>query len=52
MLVGLTLAARPADENHPYGHGRVEILTGLLLGFLLVCAGCGDRLARAYRRRR
>jgi cation diffusion facilitator family transporter len=39
VLVGLILAARPADENHPYGHGRVEILTGLLLGFLLACAG-------------
>lgn len=41
VLVGLTIAARPADDNHPYGHGRVEILTGLLLGFLLVCAGGG-----------
>lgn len=40
LLIGLTIAARPADENHPYGHGRVEILTGLLLGFLLACAGC------------
>jgi cation diffusion facilitator family transporter len=39
VLVGMTLAARPADENHPYGHGRVEILTGLLLGFLLFDAG-------------
>src|SRR5580698_7625951 len=41
VLVGLILAARPADENHPYGHGRVEILIGLLLGFILVCAGAG-----------
>lgn len=40
VLIGLTLAARPADRNHPYGHGRVEILTGLLLGFLLFAAGC------------
>jgi cation diffusion facilitator family transporter len=40
VLIGLTLAARPADENHPYGHGRVEILTGLLLGFILFSAGC------------
>jgi cation diffusion facilitator family transporter len=40
VLVGLTLAARPADRNHPYGHGRVEILTGLLLGFILFMAGC------------
>jgi len=41
VLVGLTLAARPADDNHPYGHGRVEILIGLLLGFILICAGTG-----------
>ena len=40
VLIGLTLAARPADRNHPYGHGRVEILTGLLLGFVLFSAGC------------
>jgi len=39
VLIGLTLAARPADRNHPYGHGRVEILTGLLLGFILFSAG-------------
>jgi len=41
VLIGLILAARPADENHPYGHGRVEILIGLLLGFILACAGFG-----------
>src|SRR5580658_10125014 len=41
LLVGLILAARPADDNHPYGHGRVEILIGLLLGFILACAGVG-----------
>ena len=29
VLFGLTLAAKPADEEHPYGHGRVETLTGL-----------------------
>jgi len=39
VLIGMTIAARPADENHPYGHGRVEILTGLLLGFILFGAG-------------
>jgi cation diffusion facilitator family transporter len=40
VLIGLTIAALPADRNHPYGHGRVEILTGLLLGFILFSAGC------------
>jgi cation diffusion facilitator family transporter len=39
VLVGLIVAARPADENHPYGHGRSETLAGLLLGFFLFCAG-------------
>jgi len=39
VLLGLTLAAKPADENHPYGHGRVEILTGLLIGLILSAGG-------------
>jgi cation diffusion facilitator family transporter len=39
VLIGMAIAARPADDNHPYGHGRIEILTGLLLGFLLFGAG-------------
>lgn len=39
VLLGLILAAKPADENHPYGHGRVEILTGLLIGLILIDGG-------------
>jgi len=39
VFLGLTLAARPADSNHPYGHGRAEILTGLLLGIILLIGG-------------
>ncbi len=39
VLLGLTLAAKPADSNHPYGHGRAEILTGLFIGFILFAAG-------------
>lgn len=39
VLLGLTLAAKPADEDHPYGHGRAEILTGLLIGLVLTAGG-------------
>jgi len=39
VFLGLTLAAKPPDENHPYGHGRVEILTGLLIGLVLTGGG-------------
>ncbi len=39
VLFGLTVAARPADEDHPYGHGRAETLSGLLVGLLLAAGG-------------
>jgi cation diffusion facilitator family transporter len=39
VFIGLALAAKPADANHPYGHGRVEILTGLVIGLVLTAAG-------------
>jgi cation diffusion facilitator family transporter len=39
VLLGLTLAAKPADWNHPYGHGRLETLTGLFVGFMLAMGG-------------
>jgi cation diffusion facilitator family transporter len=39
LILGLTLAARPADRNHPYGHGRFEILTGLAIGSMLCITG-------------
>lgn len=41
VLLGLTVAARPPDRNHPYGHGRFETLTGLLTGLGLAAVGAG-----------
>ena len=39
VLVGFWYASCPADWNHPYGHGRAETLTGLLVGLGLVLVG-------------
>lgn len=39
ILVGLSVAARPPDDNHPYGHGRFETLTGLGVGLALAVIG-------------
>ncbi|HEV3198163.1 MAG TPA: cation diffusion facilitator family transporter [Bryobacteraceae bacterium] len=39
VLLGLTVAAKPPDQDHPYGHGRAEILTGLLIGLVLTAGG-------------
>lgn len=41
LLVSFRLAARPPDENHPFGHGRYEPLAGLQLGLFLVVLGIG-----------
>jgi cation diffusion facilitator family transporter len=39
VLAGFWVASRPADGNHPYGHGRAETLTGLLVGLALCLVG-------------
>jgi cation diffusion facilitator family transporter len=41
VLFGLWVAAKPADDDHPYGHGRFEILSGLAIGAILAVAGVG-----------
>jgi len=41
VLVGMILAAKPADADHPYGHGRIEILAGLSVGIILAAGGLG-----------
>jgi cation diffusion facilitator family transporter len=41
VFIGLWLASRPPDENHPYGHGRYETLASLCVGLLLVLTGIG-----------
>ncbi|MBC9794348.1 cation diffusion facilitator family transporter [Sinomicrobium weinanense] len=39
VLLGLKYANRPADHNHPYGHGKVEpLLTFVIVGFLVISA--------------
>jgi cation diffusion facilitator family transporter len=39
VLFGLIMAAKPADEEHPYGHGRLEIISGLGVGIMLIAMG-------------
>lgn len=39
ILLGLRYAARPADENHPYGHGKAEpLITFAMVVFLVLSA--------------
>ncbi len=39
-LIGVYFASKPRDENHPYGHGKIETLSGLVIaGMLLILGG-------------
>lgn len=38
-LIGFKVARKPADKNHPFGHGRIEYIAALLVSFFVVVAG-------------
>lgn len=38
-LVGFRLAAKPADEEHPFGHARLEYLSGVAVSFVVLLLG-------------
>ena len=39
VLIGVRAAERPADQNHPYGHGRFETLAAFAVGVILAAGG-------------
>jgi cation diffusion facilitator family transporter len=38
-LVGFRLSSRPADREHPFGHERIEYITGLIISFIILMLG-------------
>ena len=38
-LVGFRLAGKKADKDHPFGHGRIEYITGLLVSISIILVG-------------
>ena len=40
-LLGFKMASKPADEGHPYGHGRFEYLCAMAVAVLIVVVGAG-----------
>ncbi len=38
-IIGNYLALKPADDKHPYGHGKIEYLTSLIIGILIIAVG-------------
>lgn len=38
-MVGFKLANKPVDKDHPFGHGRMEYLTGFIVAMLILLVG-------------
>jgi cation diffusion facilitator family transporter len=41
VLGGIKISSLPADENHPYGHGKAESLAAMIVSLILLMAGIG-----------
>jgi cation diffusion facilitator family transporter len=47
-IAGMAIAARPADDDHPYGHAKFETYASLVIGVMLLAAAynvLGDAIA-------
>lgn len=38
-FVGMKMASKPADEEHPFGHGRIEYIAAFIVAFLVIEVG-------------
>ena len=38
-FVGVRMAGKPADEEHPFGHGRIEYIAAFIVAFLVIQVG-------------
>jgi len=36
-LFGFKLANKPADDEHPFGHERIEYIAGMIISFIIIC---------------
>lgn len=41
-IVGTKLSSKPADHEHPFGHGRIEYFSAIIIAIIVVMAGIGS----------
>ena len=49
VILGFWIAAKPADHQHPFGHGRAETVAAIIIGTLLAVVGA-DFMIQSIRR--
>ena len=40
-ILGNKLALKPADKKHPFGHGKTEYITSMIIGIIIIILGLG-----------
>ncbi|MBQ4446224.1 MAG: cation diffusion facilitator family transporter, partial [Prevotella sp.] len=48
-IVGTKLSKRPADREHPFGHGRIEYLTAIIIAVIVLSAGITSLIESAQK---
>ena len=43
-IIGTKLSERPADRKHPFGHGRVEYFSAIIIAVIVLTAGITSQL--------
>ena len=38
-MIGFKMAGKPADNDHPFGHGRIEYISGLIVAIIIIFVG-------------
>ena len=38
-FIGVRMAGKPADDDHPFGHGRIEYISAFIVAFLVIQVG-------------
>jgi len=49
VIIGFKVSSKPADEKHPFGHGRTEIISSVIIGTLLAMVGVNFLIASIQR---
>lgn len=39
VIIGFKISSKPADKEHPFGHGRAELISSVIIGTLLIIVG-------------
>jgi cation diffusion facilitator family transporter len=39
VIIGFKVSSKPADKKHPFGHGRAEVISSIIIGTLLLVVG-------------